>query len=75
MIARHYELGVSETATKAQLKKSIIEHLREEELLSDTTNSYRGNRHNDRRRKAGIKTIGTSRKREGLRGSIEVKGI
>ena len=39
VIACHYELRVSETATKAQLKKSIIEHLREEEILSDSSDT------------------------------------
>ena len=39
MINHHYELRVSGTVTKAQLKKPIIEHLQEEELLSDSTDT------------------------------------
>ena len=37
VITQHFDLRVSEATTKAQLKKSIIEHLQEEELLSDSS--------------------------------------
>ena len=36
VITQHFDLRVSEATTKAQLKKSIIEHL-QEELLSDSS--------------------------------------
>ena len=39
VIAQHYDLRVSDAMTKAQLKKSIIEHLQEEELLLDSSDT------------------------------------
>ena len=39
VITQHYDSRVSKVMTKAQLKKSIIERLQEEELLSDSTDT------------------------------------
>ena len=39
VIAQHYELSVNESMSKAQIKKSIVEYLQDEELLSDSSDT------------------------------------
>ena len=36
-IAQHYKLRVNKTMTKAQIKKSVVKYLQEEELLSESS--------------------------------------
>ena len=39
VIAQHYELSMNESMSKAQIKKSIVEYLLDEELLSDSSDT------------------------------------
>ena len=39
VIAQHYELSVNKSMSKAQIKKSIVEYLQDEELLSNSNDT------------------------------------
>ena len=39
VIAQHYELSVNKSMSKAQIKKSIVEYLQDEELLSNSSDT------------------------------------
>ena len=41
-IAQHYELSVNDAMTKAQIKKVIVQHLHDEELVSDEEDAVAG---------------------------------
>ena len=39
VITQHYELSLNKSMSKAQIKKSIVEYLQDEELLSDSSDT------------------------------------
>ena len=72
VIAQHYKLSVNKSMSKAQIKKSIVEYLQDEELLlnsSDTgeTGTMMGEK------KTRVEMTGVPRKGMGERSSAEVK--
>lgn len=39
VLTQHYKLSINETMTKSQVRTSIVEHLKEEELLLDSSDT------------------------------------